>query len=161
RRRLWAGGVSGVGGAATGYTQAKIAGKSDEEAWGDAAKYGAAAAALGGIPMGSRGTVAEILNSALWERAIPMAKATAWQGMVDKGLDPKVAAKVVNERFGGLNYSAMGRDPGFMDATKLLVMAPDWTESTVRQLGSAMFGGSGAGVNRAFLAKAIAGTLAT
>jgi hypothetical protein len=159
-RRAISGTVGGIGGAASGYTEAKIGGKSDEEARQQALIGGAAGVALGATPLGGRGTVPEILQSSLWERAVPMAKATAWDALTKGGLAPDVAAKVVNERFGGLNYAAMGRNPTLMDATRLLVQAPDWTESTVRQLGSAMFGGSGQGVRAGFLAKAIAGTLA-
>jgi hypothetical protein len=159
-RHVVSGGVGGAGGAAAGYTEAKIAGKSDAEAIQQALIYGTAGATLGGIPTGGgRGTVSDILQSSLWDRAVPMAKATAWDGLVKGGLDPKVAADVVNQRFGGLNYASMGRDPTLVDASKLLVQAPDWTESTVRQLGSAIFGGSGAGVTRGFLARAIGGQM--
>lgn len=160
-RRVVSGGVGGVGGAAAGYTEAKVAGKSEEEARSQALTAGVAGAALGGLPLPRGiGTVSEALQSALWERAVPAAKATAWDGLVKGGLDPSVAAKVVNERFGGLNYAAMGRSPAFMDATKMIAMAPDWTESTVRQLGSAMFGGSGQGVRAGFLARTLATTMA-
>ena len=159
--RLTAGGVGGAGGAAAGYTEAKVAGKSDEEARGDALKYGLAGTALAGIPLGSRGTVSEILSSALWDRAVPVAKVTAYKGLVNGGMNGREAADIVNERFGGLNYAAMGRDPTIQDALRLSVMAPDWTESTVRQLGSAMFGGTGQGVRAAHVAKALAGTMAT
>jgi hypothetical protein len=159
-RHVVSGGVGGAGGAAAGYTEAKIAGRSDEEALQQALIYGTAGAALGGIPTGGgRGTVSDILQSSLWDRAVPMAKATAWDGLVKSGLDPKVAADVVNQRFGGLNYASMGRDPTVVDASKLILQAPDWTESTVRQLGSAIFGGSGAGVTRGFLARAIGGQM--
>jgi hypothetical protein len=160
-RRVTSSGVGSAGGAAAGYTEAKIAGKSDDEARNQAIEGAIAGGALGGIPLGGRGTVSEILNSALWDRAVPMAKATAWDGLVKGGLDAKTAADVINQRFGGLNYAAMGRNPALVDASKLLVQAPDWNESTVRQLGSTLFGGSGAGANRAFLAKSLAGMMAT
>jgi hypothetical protein len=161
-RRLVAAGVSGTGGAAAGYTEAKVAGKSETEARSQAFTAGLVSAALAGVPLPKgRGTVSEALQSALWQRAVPIAKMTAWDGLVKGGVDARVAAQIVNERFGGLNYAAMGRSPAFMDATRLLVMAPDWTESTVRQLGSALFGGSGQGVRAGFLAKALAGMIAT
>jgi hypothetical protein len=159
-RRVIQGGVGGVGGAAAGYTETKLTGGTDEEAWANAAKGGLAGAALGAAPTG-RGTIPEILNSALWDRAVPLAKATAWDGMVKGGMDPNAAATVVNERFGGLNYAAMGRNPTLIDAQKLLLQASDWNEATVRQLGSAVFGGTGQGVRAGFLAKTIAGMMAT
>ena len=161
-KRVTQGAVGGVGGAASGYTEAKIAGKSDDEARLQALYGGLAGVTLGAAPTG-RGTVPDILNSALWQRAVPMAKATAWEGLTRGGMTPDLAAQVVNERFGGLNYAAMGRNPALMDASKLLIQAPDWTESTVRQLGSAMpfIGGAGQGQRSAFLAKAIGGMLAT
>ena len=161
-----------MGGAASGYTEAKIAGKSDEDARLQALYGGLAGVTLGAAPTGANRTaaggflksqsVADILNASLWSRAVPIAKATAWEGLTRGGMAHDVAAQVVNERFGGLNYAAMGRNPALMDATKLLVQAPDWTESTVRQLGSAMpfVGGSGQGQRTAFLAKAIGGMMA-
>jgi len=158
-RRVVAGGVSGVGGAAAGYTETKLTGGTDEEAWANAAKGGVAGLALAGVPLGRRGTVPEILQSALWDRAVPLAKATAWDALTKGGLDSQTAAQVVNERFGGLNYAAMGRNPTLVDAQRLLLQASDWNEATVRQLGSAIFGGSGQGARAQFLAKTIAGMM--
>jgi soluble lytic murein transglycosylase-like protein/ribosomal protein S18 acetylase RimI-like enzyme len=156
-RRLVAGGVSGVGGAAAGYTETKLTGGTEEEARANAAKGGIAGLALAGVPLpGGRGTLPEILQSALWDRAVPVAKATAWDALQKGGLDPQAAAQVVNERFGGLNYAAMGRNATLLDAQRLSLMASDWNEATVRQLGSAIFGGDGSGVTRGFLARTIA-----
>ena len=158
-RRVVAGGVSGTGGAAAGYTETKLTGGTDEEARANALKGGVAGLALAGMPLGGRGTIPEILQSALWDRAVPLAKATAWDALQKGGLDPQAAAQVVNERFGGLNYAAMGRNPTLIDAQRLLLQASDWNEATVRQLGSAMFGGTGQGVRAGFLAKTIAGMM--
>ncbi|HYW88543.1 MAG TPA: glucosaminidase domain-containing protein, partial [Chloroflexota bacterium] len=160
-RRVVSGGVSGAGGAAAGYTETKLTGGTDEEGRANAAKGALAGAALGGLPLGARGTVPEILQSALWDRAVPLAKATAWDSLVKGGLDANQAANVVNERFGGLNYAAMGRNPTLLDAQRLLLQASDWNEATVRQLGSAIFGGDGRGVRAGFLAKTIAGMMVT
>jgi len=157
--RLSAAGIAGVGGGAAGYTETKMTGGSDEEAWANALKLGAAGAALAGVPLGSRGTLAEIQRSALFERAVPMAKATAWDALTRGGMDAQAAANVVNERFGGLNYAAMGRSPVLRDAQRLTVMASDWNEATLRQLGSAVFGGSGQGVRAGFLGRTIAGMM--
>jgi hypothetical protein len=158
-RRLVAGGVSGTGGAAAGYTETKLTGGSEDEARANALKGGVAGLALAGVPLGGRGTIPEILQSALWDRAVPLAKATAWDALQKGGLDPQAAAQVVNERFGGLNYAAMGRNPTLVDAQRLLLQASDWNEATVRQLGSALFGGDGSGATRGFLAKTIAGMM--
>ena len=158
-RRVVSGGVSGAGGAAAGYTETKLSGGSEEEARANALKGGVAGLALGGIPLGGRGTIPEILQSALWDRAVPLAKATAWDALTKGGMDAGQAADVVNQRFGGLNYAAMGRNPTLLDAQRLTLMASDWNEATVRQLGSAIFGGEGSGVTRAFLAKTIAGMM--
>jgi len=160
-RRVVAGGVSGAGGAAAGYTETKLTGGTDEEARANALKGGAAGLVLGGLPAFKGSTLPEVLQSALWDRAVPLAKATAWDALTKGGLDPEAAAKVVNERFGGLNYAAMGRNPTLIDAQRLLLQASDWNEATVRQLGSAMFGGSGQGVRAGFLAKTIAGMMTT
>jgi len=158
-RRVVAGGVSGAGGAAAGYTETKLTGGTEEEARANAAKGGLAGLALAGVPLGSRGTVPEMLQSALWDRAVPLAKATAWEALTKGGMDANQAATVVNERFGGLNYSAMGRNPTLLDAQRLTLMASDWNEATVRQLGSAIFGGDGRGVRAGFLAKTIGGMM--
>jgi flagellum-specific peptidoglycan hydrolase FlgJ len=161
-KRLVSGGVGAVGGGAASYTEAKAAGKTDVEARQQALIGGAAGALLGGAPVGSRGTVSEILHSALWERAVPMAKATAFDGLVRSGMPDKLAAQVINERFGGLNYAAMGRNPTLQNAMRLGIQAPDWTESTVRNLGAAMpfVGGAGSGQRAKFLGRAIGGTMA-
>jgi len=159
KRRLVSSGVAGAGSAATGYTETKLSGGSEEEARRNAAIAGLAGATAAGLPLGGRGTLPEILQSALWDRAVPLAKATAWDALTKGGLDPQVAANVVNQRFGGLNYAAMGRSATLLDAQRLSLMASDWNEATVRQLGSALFGGDGSGVTRGFLARTIGGML--
>ena len=158
--RAVSGSVGGAGGFGAGYVSAKQAGLSDEDALKAGAYTAAAGAALGGLPTGGgRGTVAEMEMRALWNRAVPVAKATAWDGLVKGGLDPNVAAEVVNSRFGGLNYAAMGRSPTVQDAMRMGLNAPDWLESTVRQLGGTI-GGAGTGANRAFLARTLGGMAA-
>ena len=143
-------GVSGIGGAGAGYTQTKLAGGSEDEARKNAAIFGAAGA-IGGA------TVAPKLTAGLWERAVPLAKATAWDALRGR-LGDQAAADVVNQRFGGLNYAQMGRSQTLQDVMRLTLMAPDWNEATVRQLATAFFGGQGAGVTREFLARAVLGT---
>jgi hypothetical protein len=162
RRRAVAAVTGGVGGGAASYVEAKTSGKSDEEARQQALLGAVAGATLGGVPMmlGGRGTVSEELGHALWDRAVPLAKVTAWKGLVNGGMDATEAASVVNERFGGLNYAQMGRNPTLQDAGRLGLQAPDWTESTIRQLGGALFGGTGQGARASHVAKALGGTLA-
>jgi hypothetical protein len=157
-RRAVQGAVGGAGGFGAGYTSAKQAGLSDEDAVKAGLATGGAGAILGGIPLGSRGTVAEMEMRALWNRAVPMAKVTAWDGLVQGGMDAQAAARVVNQRFGGLNYAAMGRSPTVQDAMRLGINAPDWLESTIRQIGGTV-GGAGAGENRAFLARTLGGMM--
>lgn len=160
--RAIGGTVAGGGSAAAGYAEAKIAGKSDEEARGQALRFGLAGAMLGGVPMevGGRGTVAEELGKALWERAMPIAKASVWKGLTDGGMDATTAAKVTNERFGGLNYAMMGRNPTLQDALRMTLISPDYLESTIRQAGRAV-GGAGAGEARGFLGKSLGGMMLT
>jgi hypothetical protein len=50
----------------------------------------------------------------------------------------------------------MGRSPTFQDALRIGIMAPDWGESTVRQLGRVL-GGPATGEARGFVGKAIGG----
>jgi len=159
-KRLVASVAGGGGGYAAGYTEARVAGKSEDEARAQGIAAGLAGAGLSGLPLPKGvGTVTEALQSALWNRAVPIAKVTAYDALRKGGMDGRLAADVVNERFGGLNYSAMGRDPTAQDALRLIVQAPDWNEATVRQLGSALFGGPGAGASRGFIARTLAGTM--
>ena len=139
----------GVGGGAASYLAAKQAGLSDDDARNVALAGGAAAAVAGP-------TLTPKLTQALWERAMPMAKATAWQGLVDGGMDPQVAGRIINQRFGGLNYAQMGRNPNVQNALRVAIQAPDWLEAPIRQAGN-LVGGGGAGETRAFLAKTMGG----
>ena len=50
----------------------------------------------------------------------------------------KVAGETANARFGGLNYLSIGRSKEAQDILRLTMLAPDWLESQVRDLGLAM-----------------------
>lgn len=42
------------------------------------------------------------------------------------------AAKTANNMFSGINYDEMGRNKGFQNFLRMLLIAPDWAESNVR-----------------------------
>jgi hypothetical protein len=44
----------------------------------------------------------------------------------------KMVAKLSNDDFGGLHHGRMGRDPTVQHFLRLMLLAPDWTESNVR-----------------------------
>jgi len=50
----------------------------------------------------------------------------------------KVAGELANQRFGGLNYLAMGRSQTAQDIMRLTLLAPDWMESNLRDALSTM-----------------------
>ena len=61
----------------------------------------------------------------------------------------EIAARVINEDFGGLHLGRMGRNPTWQKWARMLLLAPDWTESNFR-----MVTGLVPGLNEA-IAKAI------
>lgn len=46
-------------------------------------------------------------------------------------------AKEVNNAYGGLNWTALGKDKTTLGVERLGLLAPDWTESSVRMVGNA------------------------
>ena len=46
----------------------------------------------------------------------------------------KMVARLINDDFGGLHLGRMGRDPTIQHIMRLLLLAPDWTESNVRTM---------------------------
>lgn len=50
----------------------------------------------------------------------------------------KVAGELANQRFGGLNYTAMGRSTAVRDIMRLTLLAPDWMESNLRDAASTL-----------------------
>jgi len=49
----------------------------------------------------------------------------------------KVAGQMANYRFGGINYTALGRSKTTQDILRLAFLAPDWAESNLKDLGMA------------------------
>jgi len=45
----------------------------------------------------------------------------------------KRVAQMVNENFGGLHFERMGRNPTAQHILRILMLAPDWTESSIRK----------------------------
>ena len=46
----------------------------------------------------------------------------------------KLAGELANQRFGGLNYAAMGRDKNVQDTLRMTLLAPDWFEGNMRDV---------------------------
>jgi len=54
----------------------------------------------------------------------------------------KIAANIANDDFGGLHLGRMKRSPTVQHGMRLLLLAPDWTESNVRSMAKAITAGS-------------------
>lgn len=94
--------------------------------------------------------VQEGIEHFLFDKYIPGLKTRAYRSLYDRYKDlntdgngvwnedwntrraAREAAAEVNERFGGLNYTQMGRAVGTQDFMRLAALAPDWLESEVR-----------------------------
>ncbi|MCU1301738.1 MAG: hypothetical protein JWQ87_2022 [Candidatus Sulfotelmatobacter sp.] len=94
--------------------------------------------------------VQEGIEHFLFDKYIPGLKTRAFRSLYDRYKDlntdgngvwkegwntrraAREAAAEVNERFGGLNYTQMGRAVGTQDFMRLAALAPDWLESEVR-----------------------------
>lgn len=70
-------------------------------------------------------------------------------GAITKEEIASLAADVANDDFGGLNLQKMRRNPTTQHAARLLLLAPDWTESNVRSMVKAFKTGSEGKVYRA------------
>ncbi len=46
----------------------------------------------------------------------------------------RLAGELANQRFGGLNYAAMGRDRNVQDILRMTLLAPDWFEGNMRDV---------------------------
>jgi flagellum-specific peptidoglycan hydrolase FlgJ len=138
--RLTSGAVNVAGGAVAGYSGASAAGMSDE----DKRNWALAGALLGlgmSVPLGIKPesqSLVQHFSQALWERYIPFMKYTTYQ-MYAPGFGGQEAAKFVNNVYGGQNLLAMARHPFVQDIAKLALLAPDWQEGWIRQVGSAAF----------------------
>ena len=65
----------------------------------------------------------------------------------------KMAAKLANADFGGMHLDRMGRNPTVQHLMRLLLLAPDWTESNVKSAVRAFKRGDEGAVYRAFWAR--------
>lgn len=117
--------VGGATGFSGGYSTAKATGASDEDAIKAGLATGAVTAAIG-----PKATT--LISDGLWKRAVPIAKALTYEIQTKAGADGKAAADFVNNTFGGQNLTAMARGRTMQDVSRLMVLAPDWTESTWR-----------------------------
>jgi len=60
----------------------------------------------------------------------------------------KITGEDMNRVYGGLNYELMGRFRTMQDVLRVLLFAPDWTESNWRGWGRALSWGGGKGMRR-------------
>jgi len=98
----------------------------------------------------------------LFKRYIPALKARAGEALFDRYRDAhrdwseekvaRVAAQHGNDMFGGQDWRSMGRSATTQDWARLLLLAPDWMESTLRS-GARLFDKSEGNVGRAQMAK--------
>jgi hypothetical protein len=63
----------------------------------------------------------------------------------------RLAAEQVNNKYGGLNYELLGRSAGTQRALRLMFLAPDFLESTVRSMGD-IAQSHGSGLVKSFVA---------
>ncbi len=69
-----------------------------------------------------------------YQHLIKRNKAKLESGEIQKSELAEIAANITNDDFGGLNLQKMRRDPTKQHIARLLLLAPDWTESNVRTL---------------------------
>lgn len=119
--------LSSTGAGITGYATGKAQGESNE----DALKRGALFAAGGaGIAQFS-----PQFTQAMFGRMIPVAKVEAFK-MLEPTYGAEVAAKRINDTFGGQNLAKLGRNPEVQTILKSTFLAPDWLESWARNMGA-------------------------
>lgn len=73
----------------------------------------------------------EVFEKRLFDQMIPAMKISSYNQLA-KQMDPKQAAIIVNNTFGGINTEQMGRNRDFQNFLRASILAPDWNESTVR-----------------------------
>ncbi len=115
--------ASGAG----GFLEGKREGQDTGEALKTAGKYALAGAGIA--------QVAPIMNASLWGRFAPVAKTEAFK-ILAPAYGDEVAAKRVNDIFGGQNLTKLGRDPNVQTLLRTTFLAPDWLESWARNLGA-------------------------
>lgn len=98
--------------------------------------------AIAGAFVGAAGGAAGgAMSKALWEGAMPVMKLQTWS-LLKPALGGENAAKYVNSVYGGQNLEALARSKTVQDVLRMGVLAPDWQESWIRQIGSALMPGS-------------------
>jgi hypothetical protein len=104
-----------------------------------------------------------VVEAAQFDRAIPALKhesaAILVQRKVAKGMPleaaEREAAHDINRAMGGLNRIAMGRSRTSQDLRALLLIAPDWMESRLKNFGAAFLPGSNNATARRFMARSM------
>jgi hypothetical protein len=138
--------VGGLSGFGAGYSAAKNAGADDRSAF-------FSGLALGGIGALAGPTLGKAMADALWNRTIPTLKVLTYEIARASTNDPQAAATFVNQTFGGNNLAAIARAPNVQAVIRLGVLAPDWWEGWLRQIGGAFQGGAIGKLSRAYWAR--------
>lgn len=119
--------LSSTGSGVAGYASGKAQGESDADALKRAAIFAAGGAGVAQF--------APTLNQAMWGRMVPVAKTEAFK-MLEPQYGAEVAAKRVNDTFGGQNLAKLGRNPELQTVLRSTFLAPDWLESWARNMGA-------------------------
>jgi hypothetical protein len=134
-RSLLGAGTGGTG----SYLEAKASGASEEEARGRAAR-GALIGAAGGA-------LSPTITKAIFERMVPISKVEGYKMLTGSGVSGPVAAKRMNDTFGGQNLQKLARSANFQQFLRTTFLASDWGESWLRNVGAF----AGVGVEGGFL----------
>ena len=135
--------VPGAIGGAYGYSQAKAQGQDDPTAFGDALKF-----AVGtGL---AASTIGMAFQHAVFNKAIPTLKVMSF-GLLDNGKrDPLAIGSFINRTYGGNSMKAIGRAPWVQSLMRGLLLAADWQEGWVRQVGNAFLPGASGDLSRRY-----------
>lgn len=68
----------------------------------------------------------------LFNKMIPALKLSSYEKLVKDGMNPKDAAKLANNVYGGINWEQMGRNRDFQNLLRSVILAPDWGETTLK-----------------------------
>jgi len=153
-----------VGGGALVGSQASAAAGGDLQ---DQIKWGAAGAAMGlattapgtGMLLGQEfkgmatKSLVETVSESLWNRTIPMMKLSTYE-MYAPQYGGKAAAEFANTVFGGNNLEAIARSRNVQDGMRMLMLAPDWTESWARLIGTSVLNTPTGEMSRAYWSNA-------
>lgn len=125
-------------GAVSGALEAKATGASDEDVRNRA---------LAGAAMGAAGgAISPTITKAIFQRMVPIAKVEGFKMLTASGVSDEVAAKRMNDTFGGQNLTALARSQNWQQFLKTTFLAPDWGESWLRNIGAPL----GIGVDGGF-----------